>query len=226
MIALLAVVVAAAAPALPVEQLRYERALRPRAPVRSSSSPTEACTPTRARTSPTFVSPMRAAGRVPWRPAPQAPPAASRSLRVLNSGRRGAAAVALVDRGPAAGVIDRVTLDVSDSRFVGSVAAFGSDDRSSWTLLSTAEIYSVGGATPARSTTALLPPTDFALPRAPRDERGAHRRSHRRGGSTLHPRLVLLLTAHVGAVLSSSSSTSAVACRSTSCGSPPATPAA
>jgi hypothetical protein len=54
-----------------------------------------------------------------------------------------------------------VTLDIPDARFYGSVTVFGSDDRRAWTRLSTTEIYSVGGARPARSTTALLPPTDF-----------------------------------------------------------------
>src|SRR5207302_8317265 len=37
----------------------------------------------------------------------------------------------------------------------------GSDDRLTWTRRSTTQIYAVGGAAPARSTTALVPPTDF-----------------------------------------------------------------
>jgi hypothetical protein len=41
------------------------------------------------------------------------------------------------------------------------VTVLGSDDRVTWTTLSTTEIYSVGGAKSARSTTALLPPTSF-----------------------------------------------------------------
>ena len=197
MIALLAAVVAAAAPALPVEQLRYERTLRP-----ADAGPVELIPDgsmyAHAREDFSDVRVADARGRqVPWRPAPQAPPAAGRSLRVLNSGRRGAAAVALVDRGLAAGVIDRVTLDVPDSRFVGSVAAFGSDDRSSWTLLSTTEIYSVGGATPARSTTALLPPTDFRYLEL-RATSVARIDGVTVEAAPMHPRLVLL-PAHVGA---------------------------
>jgi len=160
-IALLAVVAAAAAPALPVEHLRYERTVRP-----AGAGPVELLPDgsmyAHAREDFSDVRLTDARGRaVPWRTPPRAPAALRRRLRVLNSGRRAAAAVALVDRGPAAGIVDRVALDVPDGRFVGSVTAFGSDDRSSWTRLSTTEIYAVGGATPARSTTALMPPTDF-----------------------------------------------------------------
>jgi hypothetical protein len=160
-IALLAVVAAVATPALPVEHLRYERMVRPagRGPVELVP---DGSMYAHAREDFSDVRIADARGRaVPWRTPPRAPAALSRRLRVLNSGRRAGAAVALVDRGPETGIVDRVTLDLPDGRFVGSVTAFGSDDRSSWTRLSTTEIYSVGGATPARSTTALMPPTDF-----------------------------------------------------------------
>jgi hypothetical protein len=160
-IALLAVVAAASGPALPVEDLRYERRVRPLGAGLVELVP-DGSMYAHAREDFSDVRIADARGRsVPWRPALRAAAAGSARLRVLNSGRRGAAAVALVDRGSAAGVIDRVTLDVPDDRFVGSVTAFGSDDRASWTLLSTTEIYAVGGASPARSTTALLPATDF-----------------------------------------------------------------
>ena len=161
MIALAALVVAATAPALPVDHLRYVRTLRP-----TAAGPVELVPDgslyTHAREDFSDVRIVDARGRsVPWRPTPQPAVASTQALRVLNSGRRGGVAVALVDRGAAPGIVDRVTLAVPDGRFVGSVTAFGSDDRSSWTQLSTTEIYAVGGATPARSTTALLPPTDF-----------------------------------------------------------------
>jgi hypothetical protein len=160
-IALLAVVAAAGAPALPVDHLRYERTVRP-----EGAGPVELLPDgsmyAHAREDFSDVRVVDALGRpVPWRPAPGPVAAVDRRLRVLNSGRRGVAAVALVDRGPAAGIVDRIALDVPDSRFVGSVTAFGSADRTAWTRLSTTEIYAVGGATPARSTTALMPPTDF-----------------------------------------------------------------
>jgi hypothetical protein len=58
-------------------------------------------------------------------------------------------------------VVDRIAVSVPDARFVGSLTVLGSDDRRTWTRLSTTQIYAVGGAAPARSTTALLPPTDF-----------------------------------------------------------------
>src|SRR5207302_8587984 len=70
-------------------------------------------------------------------------------------------AVARIDLGPNHDVIDHVTLDVPDAQFVGGATVSGSDDRLTWTRLSTTQIYAVGGAAPARSTTALVPPTDF-----------------------------------------------------------------
>jgi hypothetical protein len=96
--------------------------------------------------------------QVPWRTMPQPRASAERSVPLLDVGRRGAEAVARL-RNP--GVVDRITLDIPDRRFHGSVTVVGSDDRVTWTRLSTTEIYSVGGARPARSTTALLPPTDL-----------------------------------------------------------------
>src|SRR2546430_1890452 len=98
---------------------------------------------------------------VPWRHRREAASPAERSVRVLDSGRRGGTAVARIDLGAGHGAIDHVTLQVPDSRFVGSATVYGSDDRRTWTRLSTTQIYAVGGASPARSTTALLPRTDF-----------------------------------------------------------------
>jgi hypothetical protein len=54
-----------------------------------------------------------------------------------------------------------VTLQVSDRQFFSSATAYGSDDRTAWTQLSTTQIYAVGGAAPSRSTTLMLPPTRF-----------------------------------------------------------------
>jgi hypothetical protein len=102
-----------------------------------------------------------AGAQVPWRPEPRAAEAFRRSLPVLDRGRRGALAVATVDVGPGRHVVDRITLEIPDGRFVGSVTALGSDDRRTWTRLGTTQIYSVGGASPARSTTALLAPSDY-----------------------------------------------------------------
>ncbi|MFN2471881.1 MAG: hypothetical protein ABR583_13030 [Gaiellaceae bacterium] len=99
--------------------------------------------------------------RVPWRRVPAAkldPLPAT----VLNSGRRAGAAVALVDLGPGRRVYDRVELDIQGNEFVGRVTVSGADRRRGpFTRLSTTRIYDVSGATSARSTTALVPPTDF-----------------------------------------------------------------
>ena len=151
-------IAAVAAVALHAEQFRYVRPLEPR-----GSGPLEivADGPMFAHARPDFgdVRIADAQGeQVPWRPAPEPRAAVERSLPLLDTGRRGNAAVARLRN---VGVIDRITLDIPDARFDGSVTVLGSDDRVTWTRLSTTEIYSVGGARPARSTTALLPPTDF-----------------------------------------------------------------
>jgi hypothetical protein len=104
------------------------------------------------------------AGRqVPWRrlplPSSVRPP---RAVLLLNSGLRSGKAVALLDLGPNPGVHDQVVLDVPDSDFVGRVEVSGSDRRKGpFTFLSTTVIYDISGAPPARSTTAVYPPSDF-----------------------------------------------------------------
>ena len=156
-----AAVLAAAAPAVSPQSFRYVRALRS-----AGAGPVELVPdgPLLAHARPDFsdLRVVDASGtQVPWRQAPEPAEGVERRLEVLDSGRRAGAAVARVDLGPGHGIVDRVTLSVPDRRFVGSVTVLGSDDRQAWTRLSTTEIYAVGGAAPARSTTALLPPTDF-----------------------------------------------------------------
>lgn len=96
---------------------------------------------------------------VPWQ-LPDLPPDADLNvpLRVIDSGRRGALAIARV-RTPRSA--DRVTLVVPDTRFVGVATVYGSDDRQTWTSIGSTQIYSVGGATPARSAAVLLRPNDY-----------------------------------------------------------------
>jgi hypothetical protein len=159
-IALLAAV-AVAAPSTGLESFRYERTL-----LAQGSGPVELVPdgPLYAHTRQDF-SDLRIVDAhgtpVPWRHSPDDIPAHERSVDVLDSGRRGGDAVARIDLGPSRAVIDHVTLGVPDTQFVGSATVSGSDDRLTWTRLSTTQIYAVGGAAPARSTTALLPPTDF-----------------------------------------------------------------
>ena len=98
---------------------------------------------------------------VPWRLVPEVA-AESRSVALLNRGRRNGAAVALLDLGPRRGTLDRVTLDVPDTSFVGRVVVLGADTRvGPRTRLGTTAIYDVRGAQAARSTTAVFAPTDF-----------------------------------------------------------------
>ena len=66
--------------------------------------------------------------------------------RVLDAGRRGARTVALLDFGPERRVRDRIELDVPGTGFVSRVEVSGSDDRRTFTLLSTSVIYDIAGA--------------------------------------------------------------------------------
>lgn len=159
--ALAALVVVPAAVAASVEQtgFRYARVLRAQAgPVLL-----EPDGPLYAHTRPGFAD-LRivdAEGRqVPWRRLPPLGEPRSTRVELLNRGRQGETAVALIDLGPERQVHDRIELDVPDRRFVGSVVVLGSDDRRSFTRLSETQIYDVRGARAARSTTAVFPPTD------------------------------------------------------------------
>ncbi len=100
--------------------------------------------------------------QVPWRSLPPEETLGSESLTILNRGRQGGAAVALLDLGPERRVHDRIDLEIPDARFVGRVVVSGSDRRRGpFTRLGATGIYDVRGATHARSTTAIFPPTDF-----------------------------------------------------------------
>jgi hypothetical protein len=100
--------------------------------------------------------------QIPWRTLPQPRTPAARTVTVLNAGRQHGRAVALLDLGPRRDVRDRVQLDVPDNAFVGRVTLSGSEDRKTFTLLSRSVIYDIeNAASPARSTTAAFPPSDF-----------------------------------------------------------------
>lgn len=97
---------------------------------------------------------------VPWRPLPPPRAAGAEQVRLLNSGRQGGRAVALLDLGRRRTVRDRVELDVPERGFVGQVSVSGADDpEGPFTHLSTTGIYDVRGARRARSTTAVFPAT-------------------------------------------------------------------
>jgi hypothetical protein len=159
MIALLAVLVAAVAPVQ--QQLGFERQLQPagRGPVQLVPDG-----PMFGHTRPGFPDLRIVDSRgeqVAWRSLPAPPATDARNVPVFDAGRRGALAVARIDLGHAHAPVDRVSLQIPDTRFVSSATAYGSDDRRVWTRLSTTEIYAVQGAAPARSTTLLLPATRF-----------------------------------------------------------------
>src|SRR4051794_33496165 len=93
--------------------------------------------------------------QVPWRRAGSERAAAPEAVPVLNSGRQGRFAVALLDLGERRRIRDRVVLEVPDRGFVGRAEVLGADDRHGpFTRLSATGIYDVRGAHPARSTVA------------------------------------------------------------------------
>ncbi len=99
---------------------------------------------------------------VPWRHAPNQRATTSEAVPVLNSGRQGQAAVALLDLGAQRRVRDRVELDIPERNFVGRAVILGADDRDGpFTRLSATGVYDVRGAQPARSTVAVFPPSDY-----------------------------------------------------------------
>lgn len=99
---------------------------------------------------------------VAWRRAQSGRSAAPEVVPVLNSGRQGRFAVALLDLGAQRRIRDRVVLDVPDRGFVGRAEVLGADNRDGpFTRLSATGIYDARGAQPARSTVAVFPPSDF-----------------------------------------------------------------
>lgn len=99
--------------------------------------------------------------QVPWRRLPDPAPRAVKEIGLLNAGRQGRAFVGLLDLGPSRVVRNRAELVIANERdFVGRVTVFGSDDRRTFTRLSTTTVFDLRGATAATSTTLVFPPTD------------------------------------------------------------------
>jgi len=99
--------------------------------------------------------------QVPWRPRYGRGDEQLQAARILNAGTQGGAAVALLDFGPERVVRERIQLDVPLDQFVGRAEVYGSDDRRTFTRLSSTAIYDVRGATRAVSTVVVFPPSDF-----------------------------------------------------------------
>lgn len=99
---------------------------------------------------------------VPWRRLRSERGPRLEAVRVLNSGRQGHSAVALLDLGAERQVRDRALLEIPDRGFVGRAVVRGADDRDGpFTRLSATGVYDVRGAQPARSTVAVFPASDF-----------------------------------------------------------------
>jgi len=99
--------------------------------------------------------------QVPWRPRYVRGDKQLQSAKLLNAGTQGGAAVALLDFGPERLVRERIQLNVPFEPFVGRAEVAGSDDRRTFTRLSSTAIYDVRGATRATSTAVVFPPSDF-----------------------------------------------------------------
>jgi hypothetical protein len=159
-LALLALVTAAPASALDVSSFRWERALE----TEGGLSAFEPDGPMYEHAAPGFddLRVLDARGRqVPWRPRSVRGDERLQAPQLLNAGRQGGAAVALLDFGPERVVRDRIQLDVPLEAFVGRAEVYGSDDRRTFTRLSSTAIYDVRGATRAVSTAVVFPPSDF-----------------------------------------------------------------
>ena len=159
-VALLALVTAAPASALDVSSFRWERALD----TEGGLSAFEPDGPMYEHAAPGFADlrVLDARGRqVPWRPRSVRGDERLQAPQLLNAGRQGGAAVALLDFGPERVVRDRIRLDVPLEAFVGRAEVYGSDDRRTFTRLSSTAIYDVRGATRAVSTAVVFPPSDF-----------------------------------------------------------------
>lgn len=162
MIAYLAAVLAAVAPGTVDEtRFRFERQL---AAPPAASVAFEADGPLlhHARPDLADLRVVDADGRqVPWRLREQHGDDRLVAATVLNRGTQEGAAVALLDFGRPRVVRDRIQLDVPLAPFVGRAELFGSDDRETFTRLSSTAIYDVRGATRAVSAVVVFPPSDF-----------------------------------------------------------------
>jgi hypothetical protein len=99
--------------------------------------------------------------QVPWRALPERP-VGPLPVRLLDAGREGGAAVALLDLGPGHAVHDSLVLDVPGGNFVATVTVSGSDDRGTFTRVGSSRIYDIAGAAGrARSTIVSFAPADF-----------------------------------------------------------------
>ena len=105
---------------------------------------------------------LDARGRqVPWRPRSVRGDERLQAAQLLNTGTQGGAAVAVLDFGPERVVRERIQLDVPLEPFVGRAEVYGSDDRRTFTRLSSTAIYDVRGATRAVSAAVVFPQSDF-----------------------------------------------------------------
>jgi hypothetical protein len=159
-LAVLALVAAAPAGALDASSFRWERTLE----AKPGLSQFEPDGPMYENAAAGFgdLRILDARGRqVPWRPRSVRGDERLQAARILNAGTQGGAAVALLDFGPERVVRERIQLDVPLEPFVGRAEVAGSDDRKTFTRLSSTAIYDVRGATRAVSTAIVFPPSDF-----------------------------------------------------------------
>lgn len=160
LVAALALAAPASASALEAESFRWERSLASE----GGLSAFEPDGPMYEHAAVGFVDlrVLDSRGRqVPWRLQSVRGDERRRTASVLNAGTQAAAAVALLDFGPARVVRERIELDLPPGPFVGRAEVDGSHDRRTFTRLSSTAIYDVRGATRAVSTTVVFPQSDF-----------------------------------------------------------------
>jgi len=108
--------------------------------------------------------------QVAWRPYPDPPATMHRQLAVVYRGTQDGKRVVLFDTGSRRRTLDEIELDVLGGGFVGRADVLGSDDRTTFTKLSSTVVYDITGASNARSTTVVFPRTSvrYYLVRAAR----------------------------------------------------------
>jgi Protein of unknown function (DUF3999) len=99
--------------------------------------------------------------QVPWRTMPEIATPRPVSIPLLDVGRENGVLVALLDLGTSRRVVNRISLQIPGSNFVGKVEVFGSDDRANFRTLGKTLVYDLSGATHSRSTTVAFRPSDL-----------------------------------------------------------------
>jgi hypothetical protein len=99
--------------------------------------------------------------QVAWRVRPEVAAAPLPPLSLLNVGWEDGVLVAQIDLGPERRIVDRLSLRIPGSGYVGRVEVLASDDRAVFRTLGRTLVYDLRGANRSRSTTVVFRRTDL-----------------------------------------------------------------